>query len=42
MDLRYGLKNLDFGVISTNVEAEAVDKIMQVGCADGAGSDTKT
>lgn len=42
MDLRCGLKNLNLGVICTNAEAEAVDKITHVDCAEGGGSDTRT
>lgn len=38
IELKHGLRNLNLGVMSTNVEAEAVDKIMQVDCADRTGS----
>ena len=41
MDLGYGLIKLNWGVISTDVEAEAVDRL-HVDCADRAASDTRT
>lgn len=41
MDLRYRLKKLNLGVISIDVEAEAVDR-QQVDCADRAESDMRT
>lgn len=41
MDLGYRLKKLNLGVISIDVEAEAVDR-KQVDCADRAESDMRT